>query len=520
MIAPACFELSAVRRLPRDTSFFPVGLLFALAWMVATCAQAGGTFTSLVSFDETNGQNPDGALLRASDGNFYGTTEEVGAVGFGCVYQLTADGAFTNIATFSYTNGWYAEAPMVQGANGDLYGTTFYSPVVGAIFKISANGTASNLFQPGCSLSSPVIFQGTNGGSPVTPLTPGSDGNFYGVTLYGGVDYVSGPDGETSGLGTVYAFTTNGELITLFEFANPVTEGANPASIVQGRDGNFYGTTASGGTTYVTGSRGSGDGTIFKLLTNGTPGNLFISGAAISNLVSFNGFTNGAYPTGLTLGRDGNFYGFTTHGGSNDSGTFFRFNPTNYALTTLYQFNGGSDGEEPAGPPTLGSDGNFYSTTYMRGATNLNFFGYGTIFSITSAGVLTTLYDFDNTNGANPTCPVTEGQDGSFYGCTYYGGAFINQDPFGHGYGTLFRFSTVPPASAPTFQNVTRAGDAVTFTWSATAGVSYQVQFASSLPQTAWSNLAAPLTATNETLTATDSIGANEQRYYRVVQLQ
>src|SRR5690349_6521161 len=115
------------------------------------------------------------------------------------------------------------------------------------------------------------------------------------------------------------------------------------ANLLQGADGNFYGTTSQGGSR--------GDGTVFRVTTNGT----------LTALVSFTG-GNGANPdAGLSLGSDGNFYGTTPSGGSFDYGTVFRVT-ANGGLTTLVRFKG-TNGAAPLAGLTLGSDGYFYGTT-------------------------------------------------------------------------------------------------------------------------------------------------------------
>ena len=153
-------------------------------------------------------------------------------------------------------------------------------------------------------------FNGPDGGNPSAALVQGADGNFYGTTQYGG----------TYGEGTVFRMTTNGTLTTLLSFH--YSNGAYPhAGLVQGADGNFYGTTASGGTY--------GDGTVFRMTTNGT----------LTTLASFNYSVNGGSPyAGLLQGTDGNFYGTTEDGGTYGDGTVFRMT-TNGTLTTLVSFN-------------------------------------------------------------------------------------------------------------------------------------------------------------------------------------
>ena len=130
-------------------------------------------------------------------------------------------------------------------------------------------------------------FNYTNGALPFGALTMGNDGNFYGTTAFGGSS-----DYPSLGYGTIFQVTTNGTLTAPVSFN--FNSGANPhTGLTLGNDGNFYGTTENGGS--------AGHGTVFKVMTNGT----------LTALVAFNS-NNGAYPeAALTLGNDGNFYGTT-----------------------------------------------------------------------------------------------------------------------------------------------------------------------------------------------------------------
>jgi uncharacterized repeat protein (TIGR03803 family) len=218
-----------------------------------------------------------------------------------------------------------------------------------------------------------------NGTGPNSGLVQGSDGNFYGTTHFGG----------TYNEGTAFRLTPSGILTTLVIFNG--TNGSQPNGLIRGNDGNFYGTTAGGGNPY---------GTAFKLTTSG----------ALTILASFNFDT--LLSTGIIQGTDGNFYGV---GGISSANSFFIFKMTpsgvvttanNLSLPFGYSINS----------LIQGSDGNFYGTTSQGGTS-----GLGTIFELTPTGTMTTLYSFNSTVAANAN-GLIQGNDGNFYVFTGSGG--------------------------------------------------------------------------------------------------
>ena len=329
------------------------------------------------------------------------------------------------------------------------------------MFKITFNGEITSLYS---------FTDGNDGGYPFGSPVQGTDGNFYGTTTEGG----------WNNAGTVFKITTNGVFTTLYSFSGG-DDGYLPfAGLVQGNDGNFYGTTCFGG-TYGTGVAGDGlgYGTVFTITTNGT----------LTTLASFNG-TNGAAPlAGLIQGTDGNFYGTTFAGGQGLSVPWPNF-------------------------LNFGVSGGGYPVPN----------GAGTVFMMTTNGAITTLADFQGPNGSGPTAALLQGNDGNFYGTTYYGGTntpLATNGFFGtNGFGTIFRL-TVNPPSPPAFQTATANGGTFNFTWSSIAGQMYQVQCVCALGQTNWNALGSPIMATNSTTTTNDTISTtNLQRFYRVVLLR
>jgi uncharacterized repeat protein (TIGR03803 family) len=255
-------------------------------------------------------------------------------------------------------------------------------------------------------------FNAANKGAanPCAGLVQGSDGNFYGTTRDGGI----------ANSGTVFKITPAGALTTLALF-----NGANGSNILtglmQGSDGNFYGTTTYGGDYSY--------GTVFEMTPAG----------ALTTLVLFDG-TNGAWPyAGLVQGSDGNFYGTTTGGGSGDYGTVFKMTPAG-VLTTLASFDG-TNGSSPGGNLVQGSDGNFYGTVPLGGSD-----GYGFVYKITPDGVLTTLISFTDPTWAYPYAGLALGSDGNFYGTTDPE-ALEAGDGGNVNYGTVFK---ITPAGALT----------------------------------------------------------------------
>ncbi len=506
---------------------------------------ADGTFSSLYSFTGgDDGGYPDGGLLLASDGNFYGTTSQGGAYGGtygnGTVFRISPDGDLLTLAQFDGYQGANPESALIQGTDGKLYGTAEYGgpgyegPILGGgdgvIYRLSIDSPLEITRQPRAQTafagdtvsfdvavfgSLPVSYQwqedGTNlydggnvsgSGSPVLTLgnvTPADMASYSVVVsnVYGSItsavamfqimiappSIVSGPVSQTVLAGTTVSFevqvngdaplfyqwqengtnladggnlsgtatptltiasatvansgiysvvvsnalnsvssggaaltvlpiTVPGANLSILHLFNADANSYNPeAGVVQGVDGNFYGTSLNGGSQQY--------GAVFKLSPAG----------ALSVLHSFTNGPDGVTPfAGLIQAADGNLYGASFQGVSSFYGTIFRLK-TSGAFSPLYSFGGVPDGGNALGSLIQGLDGKLYGAASTGGSND-----FGTLFSLTTNGVFAPLWSFASINGSYPAGPLLQAGDGKLYGTTALGGS--------NNLGTVFVIST------------------------------------------------------------------------------
>ena len=418
-------------------------------------------------------------------------------------------------------DGGQPNSTLAQASDGTLYGTSLESftsqqlqTTGGVIFKTDRNGTVTVLHFFG---DGSVLHDGT---WPSGPLTIGNDGNIYGTTLQGGAN----------GLGVVYKMTPQGAVTILHNFASGEATGPSSGAIlehggvIQGQDGNFYGTAPAGGST--------GHGAVFKITSQG----------AYSEVHAFSGSDGTAPDYGLVRDAQGNLFGTTEVGGSGNCGVVYEIDVSGnfsviynfpaasytFTLSTAYQASGlgfsphsalviGPDGNlygkasgqvysqgaiyqiTPQGqvtylhvfgtaandgaefgtgygsvdamqnyslgsPLIVGADGNIYGTTTSGGAS-----GSGILFKITTAGVYTILHSFDGTDEGQSPNGIVQGSDEKFYGTASYGGGSA-------GGGTIFQFDPHGLGFTSPLHLTVGVGQPVAYQIAASPGpVTYQV---------------------------------------------
>ncbi len=334
--------------------------LIAMCAPTPTYAQNFSVLYQIVSGGPTE---PAGRIAQGRDGSLYITSSEGGTYARGAVFKVTAEGRAQVLYNFcsqsNCADGSDPDGGLILRADGHFLGVTSTGGAHnwGTIFDITQTGSLTTIYN---------FTGGTDGGAPLDPPILGPDGSFYGVAAGLGLP---------SGCGTIYRIT-NGVFALLHDFGGP--NGCQPDALVLGTDGNFYGTTESGGTagggvfyrvTYrpgkatlvtvlynfgaetfdsphgplVEGSDGNfygtafasgGAGVVFKITPSGVPTVLY-------NMSP----TDGTSPlTSVIQATDGNFYGATGMGGSSPfcngsgCGTLFQVTPAG-GFSVLHSFD-------------------------------------------------------------------------------------------------------------------------------------------------------------------------------------
>jgi uncharacterized repeat protein (TIGR03803 family) len=478
------------------------GTVFALSTngSLSTLAQLGGSL----------GANPKSALALAPDGNLYGTAPAGGNTTAGTVFRLTHEGTLTNIYSFAGTSdGSHTVAGLASAPDGSLFGAAQDGGTLGygTVFRIQTNGSFTNLYS---------FTNGSDGAHPATSLTRSTTGFLYGLT-----------PGGANGSGNVFAISTSGVFSNLHTFIDNGDGAAPVGPLFQGLDGSLF-----GATRYFNLGGYELPGNAFRLGTNGAFGSMYV----------YNAFTkDGLAPAaGLIESSDGNLYGTTEFGGVSGNGVIYRLTPAG-GYATVYEFDSFNSGANPHTALCEGPDGALYGSTSTGGPG-----GQGTIFklSMTSAPQITM-----QPSGAS----VFSGANVSFavagFGAPSLGFRWrvngTNLTDSGNLSGSFSRILTLTNISIvntgnytvvitnslgsvassvaalkvlfpPVIQNIVRTGNNVVLTYSTIPGQRYRPQWTGSLTNSVWTNLGLPTTASGSTLTYTDPVSINTQRFYRV----
>jgi uncharacterized repeat protein (TIGR03803 family) len=434
---------------------------------------------TLHSFSRNDGATIGAELTATPDGNFVGMTLQGGNSDLGTIFSVSPSGAFSTLHKFAGvpTDGQNPSGGLVLGPDNALYGTATSggTTLAGSFFRITTNGDLVNLHS---------FVANIDGHSPESTPILGKDGSFYGTCTGGG----------SGKRGTVFRITGAGDLTVLHSFSGP--DGDLPfAGLVEGTNGDFYGTSYGGA---------SSTGNVFRVTSTG----------AFASLHDFTG-PDGSYPQGeLVFGNDGKLYGTTVTGGTGTvcpkgCGTIFRINTDGSSFESLYSFHG-DDGASPFSALLLGKDGHFYGTADSGGDYGLG----GTVFQFTPPNALNTLYSFTGSgDGRGPTARLVQGADGALYGTTQVGGLSANCT---FGCGTVFRLCI--PLSGTSSSNTTASallvGNALTVQIASTVGKTFQLQVRDSLGVGDWSDLGNSVPGTGSPVAVTVPFDAQARRHF------
>lgn len=385
------------------------------AGLIYSLDKNGGNFSVLHHFNGADGEMPIGALHESTDGFLYGMANQGGAYGDGTVYKIAKDGSGFSML--------YSFLGIEDGRNP--FGG-FIEDSNGSLYGTLYTGgpdLAGSVFKiqkdgTGLQLLKTFNFDPNDGNEPYGTLLEASDGKLYGTTFSGGASYV----------GIVFSMDKNGgNYSILHEFNN--IQGRNPFAgnqLEEGADGALYGTTQRGG-TYE-------NGVVYKINKNGT---------GFTVIHEFDG--TGAKPYAGVTASNGQLYGTTSEGGNSNGGTLFSIAEDGSGFTELVDFSKTNvNGYFPTALPSLASDGWVYGSTQEGGDH-----GFGSLFRLKADGTyFETIYHFDGQSGASPSSSLLVGSDGMIYGTATYKGEFNNGtifkiDPSNSAFSLLHTFSIV-----------------------------------------------------------------------------
>lgn len=432
----------------RPSRVLAVVLAFTF-WLLG--AATGWTQTNIQLVLHTFTNNPDGSapinsLVSGVDNALYGVTAQGGTdASGGILFKINPDGTgYTILHQFSSSD---------TGGSGLIF-----PPVVVLTVMQASNGTLYGTTYAGGTNSYGSIFRLNSDGSLYTVI------HSFSAADTGPSSLIQGRDGELYGttLQTVFRFDpTSGNYNILHTFTGAPDGSVAFGKLIQANDGALYGTTYFGGT--------NSEGCVFKVTTNG---NIY------AELHAFSGNPDGADSyAGVMQGNDGMLYGTTRIGGTNNQGTVYKLNLDGSSYQVICNFAGTADGDSPLGSLVQGPGNVLYGTTASGGTEN-----NGTVFALNPDGSgLDILHNFINApDGAGPYAGLTlgtfTGGTGALYGTTTTGGT--------SGSGTLFAFLINPPLSITPVRSQTTNNQTVVF-WPVWA-LNYTLQSTTNLTSGTW----------------------------------
>ncbi len=462
------------------------------------------TFTTLYNFSTHNSSipqtNSDGAFptagLTLSGNTLYGTAAEGGSSGNGTVFGVNTDGTgFTNLHTFAGTGDGSSPYAQMVLVGSTLYGTAYYGNGFGGngtVFGVNINGTD---FTPLTTLPSP-----------------------QGLILSGDTLYGAAGDGGNWSSGRLFTLSTDGSsLATVYPFTAATrdsnnyyinSDGAFPVDPPVLAGDTLYGTAGNGGAW--------GNGTVFKVNTNGTGFTVLHTFTAVSDPAQHGGTnSDGAIPGAVIL-LGNTLYGTTQSGGSSSNGTVFAVNTDGSGFTVLHAFTAtsgpdstNSDGANPA--PGLTLSGSTLYGTALNGGSYSN----GTVFAVNTDGSdFTVLHSFTARSGPNST-----NSDGSYpYGGlifsdnTLYGTAEMGGSG---GSGTVYSL-TLPPVTVLRL-TITLSGTNVILSWPTNAAGLALQSTPSLVPPVGWTGVPSNPIVVNGLNIVTNPM-SGDQQFYQLVQ--
>lgn len=391
-------------RRPRRFQF----TLAVVIGMMVLVSQSYSQLTTLYNFKwKSDGAHPSAGLLRDGNGNLYGTTRDGGTkssicTNVGCGVVFKLDPSGHETVLHSFKGG-HGDGDSPEAALiSDGNGNLYGTTVAGGAHN--DNGTVFKVTTNG-TFSLLYSFRGSDGSFPAARLLRDDQGNFYGTTAMGGSPSANCPDG----CGTVFKLTPSNTESVLYSFTSGADGNGPEAPLIFDASGNLYGT--------ASGLDGNSHGSVFEITASGSE----------ITLHTFTAGSDGATPEAkLLLDSKGNLYGTASTYGQNSCacGVVFKI-LANGTFKVIYTFNG-ANGSTPLAGVVEDADGNLYGTTISGGAFNL-----GTIFEKTKSGQKIVLHSFSGSDGSTPL-GILMTKDGTFYGVTQEGGAFSA--------GTVFKF--------------------------------------------------------------------------------